>query len=84
MDFVASIIDVFDLCAKQYDNEKLNRQSQIAVILPTSVEGREAAHFYETVCTNRGWSVRLFSERQSAINWLTGTIASHRQNEESA
>lgn len=74
MDLDASIVDLFNLPNKQYADEEANRQGQVAIILPTSKEARKAVQFYAIACQNRGWFVRVFSERLSAINWLTGNI----------
>ena len=71
-DVRASFIDIYEIADKQYLKEQLNRQSRIAVILPTSVSVQEAARFYETVCFNRGWNAKICSDRQSAKDWLLG------------
>ena len=80
MDLTASIVDFYDLPTKQYEDEEANRQSHVAVILPTSKEARNAVQFYEIACQNRGWFVHVFSERQSAINWLTGNITPNKSD----
>ena len=74
MDLAVSILDLYDLPNKQYEDEEANRQGRVAIILPTSKEARDAVQFYVTACQNGGWFVRAFSERLSAINWLTGNI----------
>jgi hypothetical protein len=74
MDLDTSIVNLYELPNKQYADEEANRQGRVAIILPTSKEAREAVQFYVTSCQNRGWFVRAFSERLSAINWLTGNI----------
>ena len=71
-DVRASFFDIYELADKQYWKEELNRQSRIAVILPTSVSVQEAVRFYETVCYNRGWNAKVCSDRQSAKDWLLG------------
>lgn len=74
MDLAASAVDLFDLPSKQYADEGANRRALVAVILPTSKEARDAVQFYAVACQNYGWLVRLFAERQTAINWLTSNI----------
>lgn len=74
-DTSASLVDFYDLADRRYWEGELNRQTRIAVILPTSVTAARAAHFYETVCQNRGWNAKLFDDRASAIAWLRGTNA---------
>ena len=68
---IASFFDIYDIADKQYLNEGLDKQSRIAVILPTSLSSQAAAGFYETVCVNRGWNARVHPDRQSALEWLT-------------
>jgi hypothetical protein len=52
--------------------EAASRQAKVAVMLPASKEAREAVQFYELACKNNGWRVQVFSERQSALDWLAG------------
>ena len=60
--------DVFELPAVKY--WVLDRRTRIAVIQPDSERGREAVIFYRDACQNRGWNTRIFSDRESAIQWL--------------
>ena len=76
MEFAASLADVYNLPSKQYLEEGADRSGCVALILPTSPKEKEAVQFYETVCQNRGWNVQAFSERQEAIDWLTGGTSS--------
>jgi hypothetical protein len=76
MEIAASYADLFDLPQRHYSDENLTRMSLIAVIRPVSGKTGEAAQFYETACQNRGWAVRLFSGRQSALEWLLGGAGS--------
>jgi len=78
IDLIASLLDLYDLPAKQYEEEEADRLSCVALILPTSEEAREALRFYETACKNRGWNVQVFSEKQGAIDWLMGKVASKK------
>ncbi|NTV91757.1 MAG: hypothetical protein HGA72_00315 [Chlorobiaceae bacterium] len=41
-----------------------------AVITNNAPVASQNASFWETTCLNRGLKVRLFSDRQSAIDWL--------------
>jgi hypothetical protein len=41
------------------------------LVLPSSVPGPDV-QFYEDACRNRGWNVRLFTERERALEWLNG------------
>jgi hypothetical protein len=55
-----------------YEDQGLRRPVFIAVLAPTSEAGKGLVDFYETVCHNRGWRVRIFGERQEALDWLLG------------
>ena len=67
--FRMSILHVFNL-EKIHGKDNLNRISKIAVIEPSTRESKEFVEFYETACRNRGWNVKIFSDRQSALVWL--------------
>ena len=71
MDLKASLSDIIGLPAKQYEEEDLSRQSRVAILLPASYETTAAVRFFETACYNRGWQMRIFPERRSAVAWLT-------------
>lgn len=72
LEFPPPLVDIYDLPAEQYIAEHLTRKVRIAVVLPKVPHAREAAQFYETVCRNRGWSVRSFLSRDEAAAWLQG------------
>ena len=66
-----SVIDLYNL-PRLYEKLGLERGSRGAVVLPTaSSKAAEDARFHETVCLNRGWQVKVFTDRQEAIDWLT-------------
>ena len=71
-DLPVSLTDIYEIPDTQYWKEELKIRSRIAIVLPTSVTVQEAARFYETVCLNRGWNVRICSDRQIAMDWLLG------------
>ena len=66
-----SLKDIHDMPARQFLEEGADRLGQVAILPPKSAEARAAVRFYETVCQNRGWLIKIFSERQEASNWLT-------------
>ena len=41
-----------------------------AVLLPELPASAENVKFWETTCYNRGFSVRLFNDREGALKWL--------------
>ena len=42
-----------------------------AIVDPKDPKIRKDAEFYETVCINRGFTVRVFEDRDQALEWLT-------------
>ncbi len=71
-DVTASLMDIYDLPAERYADEGMLRGTRIAVILPTSMSGRQAAHDYEIFCVNRGWNVHVCPDHSAAVDWLKG------------
>lgn len=72
-ELAVSIVELFNLPAHQYVDEDMNRKIRVAVVPPASPKDQEDVRFYETACVNRGWRVRLFPNRDGAIQWLKGT-----------
>lgn len=70
LELTASLIDVYNLPEKQYIEEGAERTSRIALIRPRQPRSQEAADFYETVCRNRGWIVKVVATRAEAVDWL--------------
>jgi hypothetical protein len=66
-----SVYELYGL-PKLYEDQDLQRPIFIAVLPPASEVGKGLVDFYETVCLNRGWTVRIFRERQEALDWLLG------------
>jgi hypothetical protein len=75
MELKASISDLFGLPARQYEEEKLSKQSRIAILLHASHKATAAVSFFETACYNRGWQMQTFPERRQAVAWLTEDIS---------
>jgi len=46
------------------------RKLRQAVILPAAPAAAAHFHFWETLCYNRGYPIRSFSERRPALGWL--------------
>jgi len=66
----ATVFEIFHL-PSLYDRLGAQRINKLAIILPKPPYNNEEYEFYETICINRGWNVKLFQDRQSAIEWLT-------------
>ncbi len=67
----ATVSGLFEL-PDMYEKLQVDRNSRAALILPAASRTAEVsdARFYETVCRNRGWNVKVFKEREKAIEWL--------------
>ncbi|MBN1779788.1 STAS/SEC14 domain-containing protein [bacterium] len=64
-----SLIDVFKL-TELYEQVGMDHHSKIAVLVSAADLNMEELQFYETVCFNRAWNIRIFTERDEAIEWL--------------
>jgi len=48
------------------------RENRSALVVSESSSIFEDVKFHETVCRNRSWKVRVFRDREEAMNWLFG------------
>jgi len=71
MKLAASLVELFHLPNRLYDQLDATRACRIAVVRPYDGSGRDAAAFFESACRNRGWQVQTFDDRPTAIAWLT-------------
>lgn len=65
-----SILDLYELAHSFKPPELAVHSMREAVILPATPEAAEKVHFWENVCANRGATVKVFSDRDSALHWL--------------
>lgn len=65
----ASTIELYDF-PEMYERLGMTRSSKIAVLISTDTAGDRDLLFYETVCRNRGWQIKVFTIKQSAMEWL--------------
>jgi hypothetical protein len=61
-----SVLDVYS-SPQQMDDAGITRSTKRALVVPKSFEH---AHFLETVTRNRGHDLKVFFDRDEAINWL--------------
>ncbi len=66
-----SIVDLFGL-ADSLAADSAVRQLKEAVVVPALPEAAGTARFWETTGVNRGLTIRLFDDRETAIAWLLG------------
>lgn len=67
----SSILELYSL-GNFYVEINVERGTRQAVILPNVKKIENELRFYETVTRNRGFDVRVFSDREKAIAWLLG------------
>lgn len=63
--------DVFQF-PELYEQMGMDRRSKIAVFVSDVEIKTEELHFYETICLNRGWIIKIFLNKNEAIEWLLG------------
>jgi hypothetical protein len=65
------------------ENRGLPRTLREALVVTPDSPDPGDARFYEDVCRNRGWDIRIFPDRTSALAWLErdpvpGTVPASR------
>ena len=51
----------------------LPRTLREAILVPPATLAPQDVQFYEDTCRNRGWNVRIFTERERAFEWLNAS-----------
>jgi hypothetical protein len=69
LDGGTSLTDIFHL-AEFYDSLPIDRHLKEAVLLPVLPDAKSDLQFFETTTRNRGFDIRVFEDRQAAIDWL--------------
>jgi hypothetical protein len=64
-----NISDVFQF-PELYEQMGMDHKSKIAVFVSDIEIKTEELQFYETICLNRGWNIKIFLDRKDAIKWL--------------
>jgi len=62
-----STLDLYDL-PKRMESLGIDRTWKRALVVDTHIDD---LRFYEDVCTNRGFGVRVFEDPDKAMKWLT-------------
>jgi hypothetical protein len=66
-----SLLDIYSL-VKFYETLPVDAGAKEALVLPAAQAVQHDLGFYETVAQNRGFNVRLFTDWEQALAWLTG------------
>lgn len=69
-EFKATIADMY-YGPESFTNMKLSKSSRIAILLTENHISWREIKFLETVSTNRGWRLQIFTDKEKAIDWLT-------------
>lgn len=64
-----SILDIFSK-VQTMQNMGIRKDLKEAIVLPLNTESADKVKFYETACLNRGYRVKIFSDKNEALNWL--------------
>ncbi|MBD3169092.1 MAG: hypothetical protein GF307_06385 [candidate division Zixibacteria bacterium] len=65
----ASLTEIYEI-PKLYEAHNLNRNVKIAVIVSKDLSQELDFEFFEDICRNRGWNMKLFRGREPALRWL--------------
>ncbi|MDJ0654460.1 MAG: hypothetical protein QNJ40_09925 [Xanthomonadales bacterium] len=65
-------LDVHGVLSDTYPDNHANPDSSIAVVTARDPDAAKLVEFFESSALNRGWRVRVFDNRESAIEWLQG------------
>jgi hypothetical protein len=66
----STTMSIYEIAANTYSRSNQRRDTRIAVIVPTSPDSEWIIQFYEDLCVNRGWRVRMCDDRVAALAWL--------------
>ena len=67
--FKLSFMDILNITS-QWEEAGRNKRGRVAVIVSEETMKPEDLRFLETAARNRGWNLRVFEDRQAAIEWL--------------
>lgn len=64
-----SILNVYD-SINLFEKMGIDKKTSEALIMPENKFAADNIKFYETACQNRGYNVKIFYNKEDAINWL--------------
>jgi hypothetical protein len=67
--------DLFEMI-QMLETRGLPRTLREALVVTPSLPDPGDARFYEDACRNRGWDIRIFLDRETALAWLVSDSAS--------
>lgn len=69
LEITVSTNEIFEM-PQFYEDVSAIRSTRWALVHPADPTAIKHFRFYENVCRNRGWPVKLFSDHQAALDWL--------------
>lgn len=69
MTVTPSILNVYD-SINMFEKMGIDNRTSEALILPENKFVEKNIRFYENACQNRGYNVRIFYNREDALQWL--------------
>lgn len=66
----SATMDLYEIASAMYSAAEDSFDWRIAILDTEDPQAKEMVDFYETLCINRGWKVKKFATRKSAIAWL--------------
>ena len=66
-----SFLDYFNL-QESWEKVGFTPTDRVAIVLPENPRLRSEYEFFETICLNRGLTVKMFESREDAQRFLTG------------
>ena len=67
-----NIVEVFDFFPATYEKLGVPKTIKLACLISGDAVTAKELAFYETICRNRGWQIRLFKDRSTAMQWIHG------------
>lgn len=64
-----SVVDLY-WKARQWDISHEVYRRRTAILVANHAEITEKLEFFVTTCLNHGWQIKVFTQRQAALNWL--------------
>lgn len=69
IDIGPTVLDVYERI-NMYEKMGIDTETKEAILIPANQVVTQNVKFYETACMNRGYNVRIFENREAAIEWL--------------
>jgi hypothetical protein len=65
----ASLDTLYEL-PDAYRQMSIPLKTRLGILASSKESEQESIRFYETICVNRGWTVKVFYQEGDAIDWL--------------